>query len=88
VRSCHERRAYARGGPAPRPYRSGEPGSAPSGNSTWLAVLLPLPLAPEPAINERIDGTLLVRLVVALILTVTGVHSIPFSTTYLGPSGL
>jgi 4-amino-4-deoxy-L-arabinose transferase-like glycosyltransferase len=48
-------------------------GYAAPGTSKWLPLLLPLALALLAAIDEGIDGTFIVRLVIALGLTVVGV---------------
>ena len=48
-------------------------GYAAPGNSRWLPLLFPLGLALIAVLDEGISGTLVVRLVVALIVTVAGV---------------
>jgi hypothetical protein len=48
-------------------------GYAAAGLSKWLPLLLPLVLALIAALNEGVDGTLLVRLAVALLVTAAGV---------------
>jgi hypothetical protein len=48
-------------------------GYAAPGASKWLAVLFPLGLALIAALDEGVDGTFVVRLVVALMVTVAGV---------------
>jgi hypothetical protein len=48
-------------------------GYAAAGAWKWLPLALPLLLALATALQEGIDGTLLIRLLVALVLTVAGV---------------
>jgi hypothetical protein len=48
-------------------------GYAAPGSSRWIPLLFPLGLALIAALNEGIDGTFVVRLVVALVVTIAGV---------------
>ena len=48
-------------------------GYAAPGPSKWVPLIFPLALALLAAIAEGIDGTFVVRLVVALLVTVVGV---------------
>jgi hypothetical protein len=48
-------------------------GYAAAGVSKWLPLLFPLLLALAAAVSEGIDGTFLVRLLVALLVTAAGV---------------
>jgi hypothetical protein len=48
-------------------------GYAAPGLSKWVPLIFPLGLALLAAIAEGIDGTFVVRLVIALLLTVVGV---------------
>ena len=48
-------------------------GFAAPGNWRWTPLVFPLALALAAAYEEGIDGTLLIRLVVALLVTVGGV---------------
>jgi hypothetical protein len=48
-------------------------GYAAPGLSKWVPLIFPLGLAAIAAIDEGIDGTFVVRLIVALLITVLGV---------------
>lgn len=48
-------------------------GYAARGLSKWVPLIFPLGLAVIAAIDEGIDGTFVVRLLIALLLTVAGV---------------
>jgi ABC-type phosphate transport system permease subunit len=48
-------------------------GFAAPGRSRWIPLVFPLALALVAALQEGVDGTLLIRFVVALLVTAAGV---------------
>ena len=48
-------------------------GYAASGKWKWLPLIFPLALAVGAAVQQGVDGTMIIRLIVALLVTIGGV---------------